>query len=187
MENAAPPPDAIDTGAEQAGQPPHALRERWHQRHVRVRLIWLFVAGAAIAAGWLGWQAFESYQREVAGAQAVRAAKSYVLVLSNINAETVDNNFSELYKNSTKEFNDAHSAQAAELRKQLIEKKVSASGSIEEVALISSDVDKATIELLVNESVRNSDSPEPRQDRVRLSLDLEKTGGQWLTSGIRIL
>jgi Mce-associated membrane protein len=177
----------MDDGCEPISPPPHPQRERWHRRHVRVRLLWLAGAGVAIAASWLGWKTFEGYQREVAGAQAVRAAKNYVLILSNINAATVDNNFSELYRTSTTAFNDAHSAQAAELRKQLIEKKVSANGSIEEVTVISSDTDKATVELLVNESVRNTDSPEPIHDRVRLSLDLEKTGGQWLTSGIRIL
>ncbi|TDH51920.1 hypothetical protein E2F47_15210 [Mycobacterium eburneum] len=149
-------------------------------------IIGVLVAVFAGAGGWLGWVAIEHHQRDVAATQALDAAKKYALTLCNIDASTVDKNFTELFNSSTEEFNDAHAERAAKLRQLLIDKKVTAHGRITQATVESVTVDRVKVLLLIDQTVSSTDTPTPAEEHTHIRITLDKVDGRWLASDVKL-
>lgn len=158
--------------------------------HLRIPLkslaIGALVTALAAVAGWLGWVATEHHQRDVASTQALDAAKKYALTLCNIDASTVDKNFTELFNSSTKEFDEAHNARATQLRQQIIDKKVTAHGTIAEATVQTATSNKVQVMLLVDETVSSQDTPRPENEHTHVTMIMEKVGGRWLAGDVKL-
>ncbi|WP_407689640.1 Mce protein [Mycobacterium sp. HUMS_1102779] len=158
--------------------------------HLRIPLRWLAI-GALVAAltgtaSWAAWAAIEHHQRDVAATQALAAAKKYALTLCNIDATTVDKNFTELFNDSTAEFNEAHNTRAVTLRQMLIDKKVTAHGTIAEAAVQTATSNTVQVGLLVDQSVSTRDTVNPEIEHTRITLTMEKVSGRWLASDVKL-
>jgi Mce-associated membrane protein len=138
------------------------------------------------ATGFLGWQVFQAHQLRQASEEAQRAAVSYAQVLTSIDSDKVDENFKEVLDGATGEFKDMYSQSSVELRQLLIENKATARGVVVESAVQSASKDKAVVLLFVDQSVSNTKLPDPRIDRSRMKMTLEKVDGRWRASKVEL-
>jgi len=138
------------------------------------------------AAGFFGWQFVQEHQVQAAGEDAQRAAVTYAQVLTSVDSNKVDENFKAVLDGATGEFKDMYSQSSVELRQLLIENKATAHGVVVESAVQSASKDKAVVLLFVDQSVSNTKLPDPRIDRSRMKMTLEKVDGTWRASKVEL-
>ncbi|QNG21176.1 hypothetical protein G4H71_04405 [Rhodococcus triatomae] len=61
------------------------------------------------------------------------------------------------------------------------------SGEIVEAGLVSGDRDRAEVIVFLDQTVTNTNSPEPRIDRNRMQLSLIREGDQWKLTDVQLL
>lgn len=143
-------------------------------------------AGLLAGAGVLGWQVWQARQIDHAGQEAERTAVSYAQVLTSIDSNNVDENFQQVLDGATGDFKDMYSKSSVELRQLLIENKATAHGVVIDSAVQSVSKDRAVILLFVDQAVANTKLPDPRIDRSRMKMTLEKVDGRWRASKVEL-
>ena len=146
--------------------------------------------GASVAAlagaGFFGWQFWQQHQLDQAREGAQRSAVSYAQVLTSVDSNNVDDNFKQVLDGATGEFKDMYSKSSVELRQLLIENKASAHGVVVESAVQEASTDRAVVLLFIDQSVANTKLPDPRIDRSRMKMTLEKVDGSWRASKVEL-
>jgi len=142
--------------------------------------------GLLTGTGVLGWQVWQARQIDHAGQEAQRTAVSYAQVLTSIDSNNVDQNFKEVLDGATGEFKDMYSQSSVELRQLLIENKATAHGVVIDSAVQSVSKDRAVVLLFVDQAVANTKLPDPRIDRSRMKMTLEKVDGRWRASKVEL-
>lgn len=145
----------------------------------------VFVALVAVS-GVLGWLLWQSHQVTQAGQQARDAAVSYAQVLTSIDSDKVDENFDQVLAGATGEFKDMYSESSVQLRQLLIDNKATAHGVVVESAVQSATKDNVVVLLFVDQSVANASVPDPRLDRSRIKMTMEKVDGQWRAAKVEL-
>jgi len=142
--------------------------------------------GLLAGVGVLGWQVWQARQIDHAGREAERTAVSYAQVLTSIDSNNVDENFQQVLDGATGDFKDMYSKSSVELRQLLIENKATAHGVVIDSAVQSVSKDRAVILLFVDQAVANTKLPDPRIDRSRMKMTLEKVDGRWRASKVEL-
>lgn len=151
-------------------------------RRVAAAVLAVVLAGA----GYEGWLLFQHHQKDVAAAQALDAAKKYILVLTSVDTNAIDKNFTEVLDGSTGEFKDMYTKSSAQLRQTLIDNKAAAHGSVVDAAVQSATDDKVDVVLFVDQSVSNGAAPAPQLDRSRVKMTMKRVDGRWLASKVEL-
>ena len=138
------------------------------------------------AGGFLGWQLWQERQIADASEQARHAAESYAQVLTSIDSAKVDENFDAVLDGATGEFKDMYSQSSAQLRQLLIDNKATAHGVVLESAVQSASKGKVVVLLFVDQSVSNTNVPDPRIDRSRVKMTMEYADGRWRASKVEL-
>jgi Mce-associated membrane protein len=68
----------------------------------------------------------------------------------------------------------------------LIDNKAAAHGVVVESAVQSAAKDKVVVLLFVDQSVSNASAPDPRIDRSRIKMTMEKVDGQWRAAKVEL-
>lgn len=153
---------------------------------------WLIAAAAVLiigflgGSGFLGWLVWQDHRVDQAAQQARDAAVSYAQVLTSIDANKVDENFDQVLAGATGEFKDMYSQSSMQLRQLLIDNKASAHGVVVESAVQSATPNQVVVLLFVDQSVTNSTVPDPRIDRSRIKMTMDKIDGQWRASKVEL-
>lgn len=176
----APEAEAPEAEAAEAAK---KARRTFNIRQIAVALV---IAGLLAATGVLGWMVFQQRQLNEARDEAQRAAVSYAQVLTSIDSAKVDDNFKQVLDGATGEFKDMYSQSSVELRQLLVENKATAHGVVIESAVQSASKDKAVVLLFVDQSVSNTKLPDPRIDRSRMKMTMEKVDGAWRASKVEL-
>lgn len=182
--------DVIDdagTTEPEAGEPesPEQPAPTRPRRVLLAAVIAVFVALVAVS-GVLGWLLWQSHQVTQAGQQARDAAVSYAQVLTSIDSNKVDENFDQVLAGATGEFKDMYSESSVQLRQLLIDNKATAHGVVVESAVQSATKDNVVVLLFVDQSVANASVPDPRLDRSRIKMTMEKVDGQWRAAKVEL-
>lgn len=157
----------------------------WRRRLLVGAVVVVFVAALALS-GFLGWKMWQTQQVAQAGKQAQDAAVSYAQILTSIDSSKVDENFNQVLAGATGEFKDMYSQSSMQLRQLLIDNKASAHGVVVDSAVQSASKDKVVVLLFVDQSVSNTTVPDPRIDRSRIKMTMEKVDGQWRASKVEL-
>ncbi|WP_448495433.1 DUF3329 domain-containing protein [Mycolicibacterium boenickei] len=176
--------DTAETEAaseDEAGNKPSG----WRRRVLVGAVATVFVAALALS-GFLGWKLWQTEQVAQAGTQAQEAAVAYAQILTSIDSNKVDENFNQVLAGATGEFKDMYSQSSMQLRQLLIDNKASAHGVVVQSAVQSATKDKVVVLLFVDQSVTNSTVPDPRIDRSRIKMTMEKVDGQWRASKVEL-
>ena len=162
------------------------LKRPWRQYLRRSILPLLLVASLAVS-GFLGWQQWQEHQVKLAGQQAQQAAIAYAQVLTSIDSNKVDENFRQVLDGATGEFKDMYTQSSVQLRQLLIDNKASAHGVVIDSAIQSESTNKVVVLVFIDQTVANSAAPDPRIDRSRIKMTMEKVDGRWRASKVQLL
>ena len=177
-------PDSEDSAAADSADPPSS-RRRWARR-ARVVLIAMIVACVLAGVGALGWTVWQQRQITRASHDAQQAAIEYAQVLTSIDSGKVDQNFTDVLNGATGEFKDMYSQASVELRQLLVDNKASAHGVVVDSAVQSASPDKVVVLLFVDQSITNTNVPDPRIDRSRVKMTMEKVDNRWRASKVEL-
>lgn len=145
----------------------------------------LFVAGWALA-GMLGWHVKQQHDVTTAGHDALDAARRYAVLLTSVDSGKIDDNFNQVINGATGEFKDMYSQSAAQLRQLLIDNKAVSHGTVVDAAIKSATTSKVDVLIFVDQSISNTVNPQPRIDRNRITITMEKIKNSWLASKVDI-
>jgi Mce-associated membrane protein len=168
-----------------------ALDDQTRKRR-RTRPTFAKAAAAVIAvailasAAVLGWLWKDQRDKDIAARQAHTAAVRFAEVLTNVDGAKIDENFNHTIEGSVGEFKDMYMKSNAQLRRALIENKASAHGVVVESAIKSATKNTVEVLLFVDQSVSNASAPEPRLDRSRVEITMQKVDGRWLASKVQL-
>ncbi|BBX24505.1 hypothetical protein MTER_39160 [Mycolicibacter terrae] len=136
--------------------------------------------------GGLGWQLWQQHRIAAAGAAGQRAAVDYAQVLTSIDSNRVDDDFTAVLNGATGDFKDTYTKASVQLRQLLIDNKASAQGVVVDSAVQSESADKVVVLVMVNQTVTNTTRPDPRVDRSRMKMTMQKVDGRWLASKVEL-
>ena len=165
---------------------PKRLKYSWRHYARRGALPLLLVASLAVS-GFLGWKLWQEHQVELAGQQAQQAAVGYAQVLTSIDSNRVDDNFRQVLDGATGEFKDMYTQSSVQLRQLLIDNKASAHGVVVDSAVQSESTNKVVVLVFIDQTVANTAAPDPRIDRSRIKMTMEKVDGRWRASKVQLL
>lgn len=143
---------------------------------------------ALVLAGWLGLKVRSDNDLQDARRTVVAAANGFAVDLTTYNHTRLEADFQKVLDNSTGSFRSEYTAASASLRELIAKFKATATGKVLDSAVVlSSEENRAVVLLFVDQSVSNSNSKEPRVDRSRMKMGLEKRDGRWLISALDLL
>lgn len=167
---------------------PDSPRRRWLRRPSRKGVA--LGLGALLVIGSLATSVVLAVdlqrEREVAdaGQQALAAAQQYAVVLTSVDAAKLDENFTAVLDGATGEFKQMYSDSSNQLKQALIDNKARADGKVIAAGIKTATKDKVEVMLFLDQSVTNALNPEPRLDRNRIIITMEKVDGRWLASDV---
>lgn len=181
-----PPADTSEQAAtvvEAAGAAPRG-------RSTGSAIRWVGIIAAVVllvGLGFCGWVLFQGHQKDVAAAQALAAARSYVLTLTNIDSTSLDDGMGNILDGATGEFKDKYGKSTEHLRQVLLDSQAVTHGTVVEATVKSATKDKVVVLMFVDQSVSNRNSPTPQIDRSRIKMTMNKVAGRWLASKVELL
>ncbi|BBY37453.1 hypothetical protein MMAN_15870 [Mycobacterium mantenii] len=188
--------DAADHGDDDADEGGGLLKRKrpetertkrpWRRYLRRSALPALLVASLGVS-GFLGWRQWQDHQLQLAGDQARQAAIAYAQVLTSIDSNKVDDNFKQVLDGATGEFKDMYTQSSVKLRQLLIDNKATAHGVVVDSAIQSESTDRVVVLLFIDQTVTNTAAPDPRIDRSRIKMTMEKVDGRWRASKVQLL
>lgn len=183
--------ESVDEPTVEEAAAPEEAPEVTSERPSRWRLVRRVVLGALgvallASSGFLGWQAWQEHRVDVASRDAQAAAVRYAQVLTSIDSNNVDQNFADVLNGATGEFKDMYSQSSAQLRQLLIDNKASAHGVVVDSAVKSATADRVVVLLFVDQTVSNKAAPDPRIDRSRIKMTMEKVDGAWRAGKVEL-
>ncbi|MCX2714886.1 hypothetical protein [Mycolicibacterium sp. J2] len=184
-EDTAEEPDAAEDAATADAGRNTVHARRWHRRMAIVTAALLTAALAALG-GFFGWQYYQQ-QRINDGAQAaLHTANAYAVTLTSVDTNNLDENFAAVLTGATGEFHDMYAQSSAQLRKLLIDHKATGHGVVLDSAIKSASKDEVIVLLFVDQTVSNTEIPDPRVDRSRMVMTMRKVDGQWKAAKIEL-
>lgn len=183
------PDGAADSTPVDGGTHPHdetATVSRNLLPHMVIGALTLLVVTLAACCGYLGWQNKSHRDIEAAGAAAQRVAQDYAATLTSVDSNNLDANFAAVLDGSTGEFHDMYRQSSAQLRQMLLARKATGHGVVIDSAIKSATKDQVVVLLFVDQTVTNTDVPDPRIDRSRIVMTMQQIGGQWKAAKVEL-
>jgi Mce-associated membrane protein len=181
----------LEDGTPLKGKRDKAKNARWRGRpwrqYLRRSALPLLLAASLLVSGFLGWKQWQAHQLNEAGEQARQAAIAYAGVLTSIDSNNVDQNFRQVLDGATGEFKDMYTQSSVQLRQLLIDNKATAHGVVVDSAIASESMGKVVVLLFIDQTVTNAQVPDPRIDRSRIKITMEKIDGRWKASKVQLL
>ncbi|ASW88533.1 Mce protein [Mycobacterium marseillense] len=180
-----PPDDDRDDASDVDEETPKAPARQW-KRYARIGLVAAVYLGAFGLAGGLGWKLWDEHAVTRAGQAAQRTAIDYAQVLTSIDSNQVDQNFSVVLDGATGEFKDTYTKASVQLRQLLVDNKATAHGTVIDSAIESQSKTRVVVLLMVDQAVSNAVRPDGRVDRSRMKITMDNVGGRWLASKVEL-
>lgn len=168
-------------------RPETERRKRPWRHYLRRGAMPLLLVASLALSGFLGWRQWQEHQVRLAGEQAQQAAIAYAQVLTSIDSNKVDDNFRQVLDGATGEFKDMYTQSSVKLRQLLIDNKATAHGVVVDSAIQSESTDRVVVLVFIDQTVTNTAAPDPRIDRSRIKMTMEKVDGRWRASKVQLL
>ncbi|MCM6772573.1 Mce protein [Nocardia sp. CDC159] len=146
----------------------------------------VLLLGLTAATAILGWKYTDMRAVQAAAEQARRAAADYAVTLTSVDTANLDANFKSVLDGSTGEFRDVYSKSSTQLRQLLIDHKATGHGVVLQSAVQSASENEAVVLLFVDQTVTNTEMPDPRIDHSRIVMTMQRVGGQWKAAKVDI-
>jgi Mce-associated membrane protein len=116
--------------------------------------------------------------------QAVAAGRQAIINLDAISAATLDADLKRVQAGSTGKFKQLFTSSEATLRDLYPKQKTTSSGTIRAAAVVSSNLDTATLLIASDRSVTDATTTKPALQTSRWIVVMEKHGGHWLMADL---
>jgi Mce-associated membrane protein len=141
---------------------------------------------AVAAAGTFGWLWWGERAEDARRAEVEATAAGFLLALTNFDAATIDNDVREIRSYAIGQFADeVDETFSAERVAAIREGQATSTGKMRSVQELGEDT--ATVFAVVDETTSNTSSPAPRQDVLRVEVELIETEGGWKVNRVEIL
>lgn len=157
------------------------------RQYLRRSVLPLLLVASLAVSGFLGWRQWQDHRVRLAGEQAQQAAIAYAQVLTSIDSNKVDENFRQVLDGATGAFKDMYTQSSVKLRQLLIDNKATAHGVVVDSAIQSESMNKVVVLVFIDQTVTNTAAPDPRIDRSRIKMTMEKVDGRWRASKVQLL
>lgn len=142
-------------------------------------LAWLGARSSGSEAGTAG---------DGAPAAVLRSARGFSEDLTNFDGATIDDDFDAITDRATGEFrSQADQFFSSDVRSQLKKAQASSRGEIRSAYVQSVDGDRATVFVVVDQTIANNASPQPQADTLRMELGLVRQGEVWKVERVSVL
>ena len=146
----------------------------------------------AVSTAYLGFRVAEQNGAESDRAEQVAAGEQHALALTSYDFKNLQGNFGAVTENSTDRFGEQYKQVSDSLTKLIEQYQATSRGNVVEAGVISSDDQKAVLSLFVDQSVTNTNSPQPRVDRNRMKMTLvhsvDRHGDdRWLLDDVQLV
>lgn len=179
-------PDDTETPGSAAEEPePVVNHGTWRRRLIAAAIAVLVLALGGVG-GFFGWQYVGERQIANAGAAALNTANSYAVTLTSVDTGNLDANFAAVLDGSTGEFHDMYAKSSSELRTLLIDHKATGHGVVVNSAVKSATADEVVVLLFVDQTVTNTEVPDPRVDRSRMVMTMQNIDGRWKAAKVEL-
>ncbi|AYF79154.1 DUF3329 domain-containing protein [Nocardia yunnanensis] len=150
--------------------------------HLAVLLILALTVSTAV----LGWKYEHRRDIDAAGQAALDAATAYAVTLTSVDTGNLDANFTAVLDGSTGEFRDTYTKSSTQLRQLLIDHKAAGHGVVLQSAIKSASENEVVVLLFVDQTVSNTDMPDPRIDHSRIVMTMQRVDGRWKAAKVDI-
>ncbi|TWG91557.1 Mce-associated membrane protein [Nocardioides sp. J9] len=144
----------------------------------------LVLLGLSVERG-LAWS--DERQRASDAEEVVAAASAEVAGLVDISSSTSEADLDALLDGATAGFRTELEAQAEQLRKALVDNKVTATGEVVSAGVVELGEDRATVIVAAAGSVRNKSTKKAEPRNYRLRVELSEVDEKWLVSGLEFV
>ncbi|MGN6692864.1 MAG: hypothetical protein ACTHN0_01700 [Aquihabitans sp.] len=142
-------------------------------------LAWLGARGSGSEAG---------TATDGSAAAVLRSARGFSEDLTNFDGATIDKDFDAITARATGEFrSQADQFFSSDVRSQLKKAQASSRGEIRSAYVQSVDGDRATVFVVVDQTIANNASPQPQADTLRMELGLVQRDGTWKVERVSVL
>ncbi|MGH3519908.1 MAG: VirB8/TrbF family protein [Haloechinothrix sp.] len=164
-----PPDDSGGSGTREGGRGPKPLLVT-----LAVTLVMLLAAAVTFGVLWF-------LERSAAAERddALAAAEVYAIDLTTYNYGRIDENFERVQANSTEKFAETYGDVSEQLSDLLKEHKADSQGEVLTAGVAEFDGNKAVVLVFVDQTITNTNSPQPKIDRNRMVLTLLDVDGEW--------
>lgn len=123
-----------------------------------------------------------------AAADVEAAANRFAKALTNFDGATIDANVDQIVALSTGDFQDeVDQFFSSDTRKQLKEASASSRGEIRSSYVQGIDGDRGSAFVVLDQTIANDRSPQPKADTLRMEVALREVDGEWLVQRVNVL
>lgn len=163
-----------------------AERPSWI-RYAAFGAIAAVLVGALVFSGIFGWKVWQQHKIDAAGEQALSVAIPYTETLTSIDSNDIDESFRKILNGATGDLKKDFTPASVQLRQLLLDNKASSHGKVVNSAIQFKSTDKVVLLMMVDQSITNTQRPDPRVDKSRMKITMEKIDGRWLASKLEYL
>jgi hypothetical protein len=118
----------------------------------------------------------------------VDAARTFSVALTNFDGKSIDRDFDKVVALSAGDFRaQADQFFSTEVRTQLKAAQASSRGEVRSAYVQTIDDDRATVFVVVDQTIANNKSPQPQADTLRMELGLRSAKDGWLVDRVSVL
>lgn len=146
-------------------------------------VILLLLAGL----GYTGLRLREGAARDAAREEALAAGKQYALALTTYDHQNLRGNFGSVSDNASPGFARQYKEVSDGLTQLIQQYQATSKGEVLNAGVVRAEQDRAVLVLFVDQTITNTNSPQPRVDRTRMQLTLVHPGDKWLIDDVKLI
>lgn len=160
---------------------------RFKKPGIRSTLAGFVIVALLATCGYLGFQLAEENGLKSARSAASASAKQYAVHLTSYDFRNLDGNFKAVTQDSSNRFAKEYKKVSANLKKLIQKFKATSKGAVLQQGIVSLDQQNAVVTLFVDQTITNTNSPEPRVDRNRMRMSLVRSADRWLLDDVQLM
>ncbi|GAB2673736.1 hypothetical protein GCM10027271_38160 [Saccharopolyspora gloriosae] len=129
----------------------------------------------------------EAAANEAARTEALAAGERYALALTTYDHQNLPDNFGSVSENASPAFAGQYREVSDGLTQLIQQYRATSKGEVRGAGAVQVDQDRAVLVLFVDQTITNTNSPEPRVDRTRMQLTLVRPDGRWLIDDVKLI
>lgn len=117
----------------------------------------------------------------------VAVAETYAVNLTTYDHARLDEDFARVMEVATGQFRTEYEVAQQSLRELIVKFRGKATGTVLARAVLGLDDGKGEVLLFVDQTVTNSNTEQPKIDRLRMRMGLEKQSGRWMINKLDLV